>query len=176
MKLYHTGALVIQDPDVYHGRKNADFGQGFYLTPDREFTYRWAGENAVVNAYELDTSGLTIHRFSRDAAWFDYIFHNRRARDTLSADVVIGPIANDTIFDTMGILSSGFLTPEEALQLLSLGPEYTQVTVKTERAVKQLRWIGAETIARMEGEQRRQEQEEYLNALGAAMQEIAGES
>ena len=114
MKLYHTGALVIQEPDVRHGRKNADFGQGFYLTPDREFTYRWAGENAVVNLYELDMSGLTVCRFGRDAAWFDYIFRNRRFTDTLSADVVIGPIANDTIFDTMGILSSGFLTPEEA--------------------------------------------------------------
>ena len=29
--------------------------------------------------------------------------------------MIIGPIANDTIFDTFGILSSGFLKPEEAL-------------------------------------------------------------
>ena len=32
-------------PDFYRGRKNADFGQGFYLTPDREFAYRWAYED-----------------------------------------------------------------------------------------------------------------------------------
>ena len=43
MKLYHTGTLVIHEPDVHYGRKNADFGQGFYLTPDREFACRWAG-------------------------------------------------------------------------------------------------------------------------------------
>jgi hypothetical protein len=39
---------------------NADFGWGFYLTPDKDFTYRWAGENAIVNEYELDESGLII--------------------------------------------------------------------------------------------------------------------
>ena len=31
------------------GRKNADFGWGFYLSPDKDFIYRWAGKNAVVN-------------------------------------------------------------------------------------------------------------------------------
>ena len=46
--------------------------------------------------------------------------------------MVIGPIANDTIFNTMGILSSGFLSPEEALELLRVGPAYTQVALKTE--------------------------------------------
>ena len=37
MKLYHAGKEEIREPDIYLGRKNADFGQGFYLTPDREF-------------------------------------------------------------------------------------------------------------------------------------------
>ena len=54
MILYHTSNQIIEHPDIHHGRKNADFGWGFYLTPDREFTYRWARENAVVNEYELD--------------------------------------------------------------------------------------------------------------------------
>ena len=40
MILYHTSDQVIQHPDIRYGRKNADFGQGFYLTPDREFTHR----------------------------------------------------------------------------------------------------------------------------------------
>ena len=33
MKLYHTGYQEIRIPDLTVGRKNADFGQGFYLTP-----------------------------------------------------------------------------------------------------------------------------------------------
>ena len=37
MRLYHAGPVIIQEPDIYRGRKNADFGQGFYLTSDEEF-------------------------------------------------------------------------------------------------------------------------------------------
>ena len=43
IKLYHTGLTEIREPDIRHGRKNADFGQGFYLTPEVDFTYRRAG-------------------------------------------------------------------------------------------------------------------------------------
>ena len=100
MILYHTSDREIRNPDIHHGRKNADFGWGFYLTPDRDFTYRWARDNAVVNEYELDETGLEVHIFARSVEWFRYIFHNRRVQDSLTADVVIGPIANDTIFDT----------------------------------------------------------------------------
>ena len=51
MKLYHTSTLEIRKPDLYRGRKNADFGQGFYLTPDWEFSRRWATGDAVINEY-----------------------------------------------------------------------------------------------------------------------------
>ena len=49
MRLYHTSDREIPRPDLARGRKNADFGQGFYLSPDREFAFRWAGADAVVN-------------------------------------------------------------------------------------------------------------------------------
>lgn len=52
MILYHTGTLEIRNPEIDHRRKNADFGQGFYLTPDREFTYRWAGADAFAAAMQ----------------------------------------------------------------------------------------------------------------------------
>ncbi len=169
MILYHTSDREIRDPDIHHGRKNADFGWGFYLTPDREFTYRWARDSAVVNVYELDESGLEIFRFSRDEAWFQYIFNNRRAKDGLASDVVIGPIANDTIFDTFGIVSSGYLQPEDALRLLLIGPEYTQVAVKTGKAARQLRWIGAERIESMDKAALKAEQEAYQERFALAM-------
>ena len=78
MILYHTSDRDIKNPDIHRGRKNADFGWGFYLTPDKDFTYRWARENAVVNEYELDETCLDIYRFPRNGAWFEYIFNNRR--------------------------------------------------------------------------------------------------
>ncbi len=165
MILYHTSDREIQHPDIHHGRKNADFGWGFYLTPDKDFTYRWARENAVVNIYEFDVTGLDIHEFSRSTEWFEYIFHNRRLKDGLTADVVTGPIANDTIFDTLGIISSGYLKPAEALRLLMIGPEYTQVAIKTGKAAAQLKWLGAERIERTDAQTRKAEQDAYQERL-----------
>ncbi len=106
----------------------------------------WARQKAVVNEYELDISGLLVHRFTRDSEWFDYIYHNRRAIDNITADVIIGPIANDTVFDTFGLISSGYLKVEDALNLLRIGPEYTQVAIKTQKAVKQLKWITSSIV------------------------------
>ena len=175
MNLYHAGKLVIREPELSRGRKNADFGQGFYLTPDRDFTFRWAGRDAVINRYELDTDGMSVRRFERDADWFDYIIRNRRMQDSLSVDVVIGPIANDTLFDTFGIMSSGFLTTEQALKLLEIGPEYTQVAVKTERALRQLRWLGVEDVGQIDADMLAREREEYSLAFGTVLHELLGE-
>ena len=161
-------------PDIHRGRVNADFGQGFYLTPDQDFSYRWAWQDAVVNKYELDLTGLDVHTFSRTTEWFEYIFRNRRAKDTLDADVVIGPIAYDTIFDTLGIITSGFLTPEQALQLLMIGPEYTQVAVKTQKAADKLKWISAEKITGVEEYKAslKKEQDEYAELFAAAVERM----
>lgn len=152
MKLYHTGFLTIERPDVHYGRSNADFGQGFYLSDDEEFSKRWAkirkGSDTILNTYELDTDGLRVKRFIRDAEWFDYLYHNRAGYvdSLLEYDVIIGPIANDTIFDTWGIITSGLLPNDLALELLQLGGEYRQIVLKTEKAASQLRSITSRNI------------------------------
>lgn len=172
MILYHTGKQEIRNPDIHYGRKNADFGWGFYLSPDRDFTYRWASENAVVNEYELDENELDVYTFTRDISWFQYIFNNRRMKDDLTADVVIGPIANDTIFDTLGIISSGYLKPEDAVKLLMIGPEYIQVAIKTEKALRQLHFVRSEKINRIAGETLRMEQEAYQDSFAQEFEKI----
>ena len=40
MILFHAGVSEIRKPDIHYGRKNADFGQGFYLSPEKEFSCR----------------------------------------------------------------------------------------------------------------------------------------
>jgi hypothetical protein len=37
MLLYHTGFDEIKHPDIHIGRKNADFGQGFYLSLEHHY-------------------------------------------------------------------------------------------------------------------------------------------
>ncbi len=172
MTLYHTSDREIVHPDIHYGRKNADFGWGFYLTPDREFAYRWAGENAIVNEYELDGRDLDVHIFLRNEEWFEYIFNNRRLKDGLQSDVIIGPIANDTIFDTLGIITSGYLKPEDAMRLLLIGPEYKQVAIKTEKAVKQLRFIRSGKTERMDEKALKAEEEAFQEAFAEELQRI----
>lgn len=151
IRLYHTGFAEIREPDIHYGRKNADFGQGFYMSDNEEFSKRWArvrrGENTILNTYDLDLASLKIHRFTRDAQWFAYIYANRNRRpDLLEADVITGPIANDTIYDTLGITTSGLLSEEQSLQCLLIGPEYYQIVIKSEKAVSQLKWISSEIL------------------------------
>ena len=68
MLLYHASQSEIRTPKIDRGRKNADFGPGFYLTPGRDFARRWAGAGAFVNAYAFDPDGLDVRTFERDEA------------------------------------------------------------------------------------------------------------
>lgn len=177
MRLYHASKEEIRKPDVHFGRKNADFGQGFYLSPDMEFARRWSGEGFLINVYELELQGLRVRELRRNEEWFSYIFQNRRTRDTLEADVIIGPIANDTLYDTLGIISSGFLDPEDALELLMIGPAYTQVALKTPEAAACLTWLGAEKVQNPAKyrEKLRQEETAYQEELSRCLKRLTEE-
>ena len=150
--------------------ENADFGQGFYLSDNEEFSRRWARErkglDTFLNRYELVTDGLKIKQLSRDEEWFAYIFANRAGReDSLSSyDVIIGPIANDTIYDTWGILTSGLISTEQALGVLMCGASYEQVVLKTPKAAEVLRFVSSDILSHEEISQYRDiiRQEEKL--------------
>lgn len=182
--LYHVGFDEIRTPDVRRGRSNADFGPGFYLSADRDFSLRWARErkdaDTILNAYELPLEGLRVKRLSRDAEWYDVVFRNRAGYpDPLAGwDVVVGPIANDTLYDTWGILTSGLLPPEQSLALLQIGPEYAQTVVKTDRAAAQLRWLSAERLDAAQiacgREAVAREEAEYQRLFAEAMEEMNG--
>ena len=181
MLLYHVGFSEIKTPDVKYGRSNADFGQGFYTSADKDFSEKWAKkrktETTIFNEYELDETNLKIKRFKRDQEWFDYIFSNRNFKeDYLSEyDVIIGPIANDTIYDTWGILTSGLIDSKKALEILSVGPEYEQVTLKTQKAVDNLKFLSSHIIPYDDltkyRTQVRKEEEKYQQSLAELLED-----
>ena len=180
--LYHTGFARIVEPDIHIGRRNADFGHGFYLSPDLEFSRRWAkqrrGEQTWLNTYELDFDGLNVLRLSRNGAWYDLIYRNRTGRGMGDGeyDVITGPIANDTIYDTWGISTSGLLSREQSLALLMIGPEYTQTVIKTGRAASQLRFVSARALSEAEIAQGREtvrhEEDDFQRKFAAAMERM----
>lgn len=178
MILYHTGFDIIKDPDLKRGRVNADFGQGFYLSDDENFSHRWARKRSncttYVNEYELDTTDLKIVRFTKNEEWYDFIFKNRRGKNDIEADVdvIIGPIANDTIYATMGILSSGYLSKETSLKILQYGNEYTQIVIRSQRAKQQLIWKNAVIVNDEELQKYSGYVEEETNKFQLAIAEI----
>ena len=150
MDLYHVGFYEIKDIDLKHGRKNADFGQGFYLSNNLEFSKNWASMrtdlDTILNCYELNMTDLNVLEFTYNSEyWFDYIFKNRNGYDDIykEYDVIIGPIANDTIFDLYGVITSGLIDNKMALKILKEGPKYYQIVIKTEKAKANLKFINS---------------------------------
>ena len=58
------------------------------------------------------------------------------------------------------------------MKLLLIGPEYTQVAIKTEKAARQLRFLGSEKIAGMDENARQAEQDAFQTAFAEEMQRI----
>ncbi len=182
VRLYHIGFAEIREPDVHYGRKNADFGQGFYLSDDRAFSERWAterrGSTTYLNIYDLETDGLKIKELVRGEEWYDYIFGNRRLKADPFADydIIAGPIANDTIYNVMGITTSGLLDRSLSLKLLMAGPAYRQIALRTEKAAAHLRWLASEVIPSEKIAESRQivrrEEAAYQAELAKVIQEI----
>ena len=176
--LFHASYQVIENPDVHHGRKNADLGQGFYTTDDRVFANRWVrespGKDIIINHYELDDSDLKVKKFERNKEWFDYIFANRRLKpDSYEEyDLIIGPIANDTIYDTFGIITSGYLTDEEAMKLLMVGPCSYQIVLKTQKAADNLKFIKSEILSQDKIIEGRREYEKENKAYQAEFAKV----
>jgi hypothetical protein len=143
LKLYHSSKNIINKPDIYHGRSNADFGKGFYLSLDLDFSKKWnSGTDSYINIYELDLTNLNIKYLNQNTEWFNYILNNRQNNDVFKDyDLIIGPISNDTLFDTFGLLTSGYIKDKKALKVLKQGPKYIQVVIKSEKALNNLKFI-----------------------------------
>ena len=113
MILYHGSNQDIEEIDLKKGLKYKDFGQGFYLTPDKATATRMAhkkarlfGGEAILITYELEdnipTSSVKIKTFPEKASkeWFLFIDANRdknRKSPVHDYDIVVGPIADDGV-------------------------------------------------------------------------------
>ena len=91
--------------------------------------------------------------------------------------MIIGPIANDTIYDTWGILTSGLIDQETALRVFMLGPAYEQTVIKTEKAAAALHFISSQVLSHAEMEAYRdivkREEERFQEAFGKIIGSIS---
>lgn len=132
LTVYHGGVEHIEKPLVKVGRKNLDFGHGFYITRRLQQAEEWAGRTArqrlsspVVNEYELDFDRLLADfRYKifeyYDAEWLHFIVACRNGYDSSQVyDCIEGGVANDRVVDTVEGYINGTIDEEHALEELS---------------------------------------------------------
>ncbi len=155
IRLYHGSNVVVEEIDLTKSRPNKDFGQGFYLSADRQQAWRMGefkamteGGEPVINAFLFDEQLLAsdelkvrvFEGYTRE--WADFIFLNRNNRTEMPVhdyDVVYGPIANDRVGVQIGKYEAGDITLDQFLHNLKYMKGVTfQYFFGTERAISKL--------------------------------------
>lgn len=152
MIVYHGSSIEIKNPNFNYSRTDIDFGKGFYLTEDRKMAEKWAvGKNtSVVNIYDLNLTNLNVVRLSLTKQWLDFVAYNRGYSDTVfntkGIDVIIGPTADDKMFNTISAYMSGFLSEEQTIKYLNIAGYSEQIVLKTEKALEALSFQNSKRI------------------------------
>ena len=157
MKLYHGSLIVVKNPEIRVGDRFLDFGYGFYTTMNEEQAIKWTekqknrkGVNiGFVSMYDFDIekaeSELKIIRFDKaDKEWLDFVSINRKGKCQDSYDIVIGPVADDGVYEVIKFYEIGVYDLEETLKRLKVVDLYNQVLFHTEKSLTYLNFIGTE--------------------------------
>jgi len=161
MILYHGTNTDIDNINLTIGQKHKDFGQGFYLTPDKDTATKMAlkkanlfGGIATIISYEFDENKMNDSSFKvlvfpekATAEWIRFISINRDTKNTTNShnfDIVKGPIADDGVVLQLTNYRDQILTPEEAVSLsakvlsehLSLFIDLSEAGMKTDVITK----------------------------------------
>lgn len=149
--LYHGSHIAVPHPLVKVGRKNVDFGQGFYLTRLEEQASAWAEIIAsrrsrtiapVVSIYTFDRERaiaegvrfLVFETYNLD--WLYFVVGCRKGADhSEEYDVVEGGVANDNVIDTVEDYEKGIITAEQALGQLQYKKVNHQICILNQKVV-----------------------------------------
>lgn len=149
--LYHGSNIEVSTPLAKVGRKNLDFGKGFYLTSIRKQASDWAnliamrkGRNAkgVVSEFHFNKTkamedGYQFKMFdSYDIEWLEYVVDCRKGKNVYAKfDVVEGGVANDNVIDTVEDYEKGIITAEQALGQLSYKKVNHQICILNQEVI-----------------------------------------
>ena len=163
MTLYHGSHTAVPQPLVKVGRKNVDFGQGFYLTRLEEQASAWAEIIAsrrsrtvapVVSVYTFDrekaiADGVRFLIFETyNLEWLYFVVGCRKGADhSEEYDVVEGGVANDNVIDTVEDYEKGIITAEQALGQLQYKKVNHQICILNQNVVDNyLRFTGSKEV------------------------------
>ena len=79
--------------------------------------------------------------------WLDFIYANRAAKYAGKRyDVILGPVANDTVYRVFRLFENGDIDRATAIKRLKVMKLYNQIAFRTERAITELKFIKSEVI------------------------------
>jgi len=164
MKLYHGSNIAFRDVDLSVCRPNKDFGQGFYLAPDRiaaermaKRTVRRFGGKAYLMTFDFDEAVLAdvpVKRFPQPSEeWAMFVMANRRpqvAADDHNRDnrygMVVGPVANDDLALLFRQFALGLVTVEMLVREMRFKQLTIQYSFHTPSAVSALKFVGVDDV------------------------------
>ena len=168
--IYHGSSQVVNSPTFGFGRKNNDFGLGFYCTESKDLAKEWAVSSlrdGFSTRYTLDMEYLrTLNLNSSDYTilnWIAVLVEHRlfsiktplarRARQYLiehfsinvnAYDLITGYRADDSYFDFAEAFLNNAITVEQLSRAMRLGKPGEQIVLKSQFAFSKIKYEGFE--------------------------------
>ena len=155
MIIYHGSTVSVESPEIRASDTFLDFGAGFYTTTSYEQAERWVRikmrrENKTVgyvSVYEFDYDAAKAHTVIRrfdaaDMEWLLFVVNNRRGGPIAeTADMHIGPVADDNVYQSIRFFETGILNAEETVKRLKTEILHDQWTFHTPKALSYCKFI-----------------------------------
>ncbi len=168
--IYHGSQQIVEKPIFGEGRKNNDFGLGFYCTESSELAKEWAVSSlrdGFCNCYTIDTRFLKILRLNSEdytvLNWMAVLVSHRlfsiktpvarRAKAYLldhfginvnAYDLIIGYRADDSYFDYAEAFLNNAITVEQLSRAMHLGRLGEQIVLKSKFSFSKIKYEGFE--------------------------------
>jgi hypothetical protein len=141
---YHGSYIEIEFPEIRKHRFTKDFSWGFYCTEIQEQSEKLCKKfsTPVVNIYEVkDMESLNVKRFDEYIdEWLEFVV-NCRSGKTHRYDVVIGPMADDTIYDYIEAYTHGKMNKQYFFDLMKFKYPTHQISFHSSKALNQIIFI-----------------------------------
>jgi len=169
--IYHGSKQIVETPVFGGGKKNNDFGLGFYCTESNDLAKEWAVsslQDGFSNRYTLDTEYLNILNLNSPdytiLNWIAVLVEHRifsiktpvarRAKQYLiehfsinvnAFDLIVGYRADDSYFDYAEAFVNNGITVEQLARAMRLGKLGEQIVIKSRFAFSKIKFEGFES-------------------------------
>ena len=189
--LFHGSEKVIEVPSFGEGKKNNDFGLGFYCTETENLAKEWAVSSlrdGFCNRYTLDTEYMKILNLNSPdytiLNWIAVLVEHRlfsirtpiarRAKKYLidnfginvnAFDIVTGYRADDSYFDYAESFLNNAISVEQLAAAMKLGKLGEQIVLKSQFAFSRIRFEGFDVAEKEEFYVLRKARDDEANRL-----------